>query len=169
MKIYICDNKEAEEKFKIKKEDILIVPDNNIKNCIGCFSCWTKHPMECCIKGDNINKLPEKIIKADEIIIITKIKNGCYSSFVKKVLERIIGIVKPYFTIRDKEIHHKLIKKEKLKLNVFVYGESTALEEKIFQSLCKRNQKNLNTEDIKIRKITAFNYENGGDIIDNIS
>lgn len=150
MKIYICDNEEIISNVQHNKDNIILCDDKNINNCRGCFMCWIKHPMECCYKNDELSKLSKNILDSDEIIVITKIKNGCYSSKVKKILERIIGVVEPFFSIRQGEIHHKLRKLEEINFQVWIYGEFTKLEREIFENLCLRNKINLNCKNIKI-------------------
>lgn len=54
MKIIIhdLDEKELEKIYNLtgidKNENIILIFDNKkIKNCTGCFFCWTKNPGEC--------------------------------------------------------------------------------------------------------------------------
>ena len=150
MKTIIHDLSENEISFN--KNDNIIYASNCNNNCIGCFSCWIKHPKKCILK-DNFNNLTEILKETDELIIISKNRYGCYSSSVKKVLERCIGYVLPYFTIRNNEIHHKSRYKNKLKLLSFFYGNITNEDKKVIETLIKANSINLNTNNYEINYI----------------
>ena len=145
MNIYVCDNKET---IKVKKSDIFINEFDNIKSCIGCFKCWINKENKC-VFNDSIRDIPNKILNCKNIILISKISYGCYSSNIKKVLERIISFVSPYFTIRENEIHH-ILKCKDVNLQVFIYNKVTLNSRKVFESLVKRNIKNFGIKSTSI-------------------
>jgi len=95
--------------------------------------------------------MTEILKETNELIIISKNRYGCYSTPVKKVLERSIGYVLPYFTIRNNEIHHKSRYKNKLKLSVYFYGNINDDNKDTIEKLVKANSVNLNTKEYKIR------------------
>lgn len=134
MKIIIHDLEELKLEGNYK-----IINERNIKNCIGCFNCWTKTPMKC-IHNDICQNIGKDISNCEELIIISKCIYGSYSSKVKKVLERCISYVYPFFEIRNGEIHHKL-RNNHLKLTVYFYGdishEDKTLAIKFVNSNCK--------------------------------
>ena len=84
----------------LNEEDIIICKGKRINKCIRCFGFWIKTPGECVIK-DDYNKMGEKIVSCDELIIISECKYGIYSPFIKNILDRSIGYIHPYFTIKD--------------------------------------------------------------------
>lgn len=119
-------------------------------SCIGCFGCWINTPLKC-IWQDTIRENGKKLLESDELIIISKCVNGSYSSKVKKILERSISFVEPFFTIREKEIHHKVRTSKKLNFSVFFYGNGIDdVVKKTATNFVLANQKNLNTYDPKI-------------------
>lgn len=126
----------------VKENDIVI--NSCSKHCVGCFSCWIKHPMQC-IFHDELQDLSRILLESDTLIIISKCICGCYSSKVKKILERIIGYVKPYFVIRNKEIHHESRQTKKLNFIVYFYGDMDETTKVIAKNLVYANMKNLNT------------------------
>ena len=67
MEIIIHDLPEEKLKNMCKSTDnSLIISDNKkIKNCMGCFYCWTKNPGECRIK-DGYDNLAELYSKAEK-------------------------------------------------------------------------------------------------------
>ena len=134
-----------------KNENIILIFDNKkIKNCTGCFFCWTKNPGECRIK-DGYDNLAELYSKTEKIIIISKCCYGSYSPFVKNVLDRSIPYLLPFFKIKNKEMHHTIRYKNKLYFEVYFYGENISDEEKeIAKNMVKANCINLNITDFKV-------------------
>ena len=77
----------------------------NIKNCCGCTYCWLKTPGVCAI-NDDYHIIFEKILSADNVIIIGESKLGFISYKVKNIIDRILPVVLPYLTITDGEMRH---------------------------------------------------------------
>lgn len=71
------------ELFNINDLDTVISANECKNSCIGCFSCWIKHPKKCFYKDDYSN-ITESLKNSDELIIISKCRYGCYSENVKK-------------------------------------------------------------------------------------
>ena len=124
---------------------------NNIKGCLGCFNCWIKTPGKCIIK-DSYNEIPKYILESGTFIIITEIKYGCYTSYVKNVIDRFSGgLLLPFFQSVNGEIHHlPRYNNNSLKFIVIGYGEDITLdEEQTFKDLVRRNAINLCVTEIK--------------------
>lgn len=123
-----------------------VVLENKIKNsCVGCFSCWVKKSFECIFK-DQFKNNGKTLLNSDELVIISKCVNGCYSSLVKRILERSISYVRPYFGIREGEIHHKVRTEKQLDFKVIFYNDVSDEEKEVAYSLINANRKNLNTK-----------------------
>lgn len=137
MKIIIHDLNE-----KLDISGIIEFNGHNIKNCIGCFSCWFKTPKNC-IHQDDLKTIGNLLLNCDEVIIISKCINGCYSSTVKQVLERCISYVEPFFEIRNNEIHHKLKINKKLNFNILFYGNFTSEDKLVATKLVEANMNNF--------------------------
>lgn len=132
MKVLIHDITDSEflELYPEVNDDIRIFSkEKAIKKCIGCFGCWIKTPGKCIIK-DSYENLGKVYANSEELIIISKIYYGGFSPYVKNVLDRSIGYLLPYFTIKNNEMHHKSRYKETLKVSVFAYGEGISENEK---------------------------------------
>lgn len=132
MQLIICDNKN----INIESSESVIYTDN-IKPCIGCFNCWCKG--KCIFKDSNIKELIEK---ADKIVLITKNVYGSISAPIKRLFDRSISSVQPFFTFRNGLMRHKLKKNHIHKdLEVYLYGNSTHNEKvtlkNMLQSLCE--------------------------------
>ncbi|MFD3156791.1 flavodoxin family protein [Haloimpatiens sp. FM7330] len=116
---------------------------DNIKPCLGCFNCWVKTPGKCIIE-DAYTEMPKYILENGTFVIITEIKYGCYSSYVKNVIDRSIGILLPFFQTVNGELHHLPRYYKHLKLIVLGYGKDvTPDEEETFKELVKGNAINL--------------------------
>lgn len=140
------------ELFNISDTDKVINTNDCKNSCIGCFSCWIKHP-KICIYKDEYSNITESLKKSDELIIISKNRYGCYSENVKRVLERCIGYVLPYFTIRNKHIHHASRYNNQLKLTAYFYGNITDDDKVCLNNLVKSNSINLNAITFEVKEI----------------
>lgn len=150
MRTIFHDLKDSElKKIKFRQDDKLISALECNKYCIGCFSCWIKTPTKCVFKDVASNNV-EYLKNSDELIIISKSRYGCYSSSVKRLLERSIGYVLPYFTVRNKEIHHQSRYDDKLKLTTYFYGDINDVEKEALNKLVKANAMNLETNSYEV-------------------
>ena len=150
MRTIIHDGNDSELKyFSFEVNDTVIASLECKKSCIGCFSCWTRHPKKCSI-NDDFSNIVDSLKKSDEFIIISKSRYGCYSAPVKRVLERCIGYVLPYFTIRNNEIHHESRYNKRLKFYVYFYGDIDDSDKAILNDLVKANSINLNAKEYEV-------------------
>lgn len=121
-----------------------------IKNCVGCFGCWTKTPGKCVIRDDATIVYPE-IAKSDTVLYISHIKYGGYDTIMKTMLERAIPIQQAFIRILDGETHHVQRDVKSKKATIIAYGENLSQEEKaIFEQLVARNAHNMNFAQYRI-------------------
>lgn len=162
----LSDHKdEIEELFpqdtKIFSKDI-----NNIHPCLGCFKCWVKTPGVCVIK-DSYTEMPKYIKSNDKLVIISELRYGSYSPYIKKVIERSIGFLLPFFRLIDGEVHHSIRYKDIPKFYFIGYSDSiTEDEEKTFRNLVKGNAINFGVKEYKA--FVANNFEDMKNIIQSI-
>ena len=150
MRVIIHDLNDNEVcKFKFSADDKIIFAKKCNKHCIGCFSCWIKTPSKCILK-DEFSDIVHYLKEADELIIISECRYGCYSGEVKRVLERCLGYVLPYFTIRNNEIHHQSRYNKELKLSTYFYGDISKEEQELLNQLVIANSINLETVGNKV-------------------
>jgi len=90
------------------KVEIVNLREKTIKNCIGCFTCWTKTPGKCIHKDDMTNELFPKWLKSDLVVYATPlychIMNGAMSTF----RERTLPAAQPFFELSDGKTFHPL-------------------------------------------------------------
>lgn len=132
MKMVIHDLKD--EEFKIlfpdtNQGDLIVSGTHEIRKCTGCFACWIKTPGSCVI-NDSYSELGCSLSMCDELVIISRCYYGGYSPFVKNVIDRMIGFMLPFFTLRDDELHHQSRYLQKVILKVFFYGDDLSDSEK---------------------------------------
>lgn len=76
--------------------------DIQLHRCIGCFNCWSKTPGRC-IHTDAGAKILESILNSDTLIFFTPVIFGGYSSELKKIVDRLLPIVLPFFKKVDND------------------------------------------------------------------
>ena len=64
--------------------------------CKGCFECWLKMPGKCCM-ADHSEMIGSRIAVTERVIIISKSIYGGFAAPVKRVLDRSIPGVLPFF------------------------------------------------------------------------
>lgn len=131
-RLFIYDIEEKDEDIfsEVGNEDILFSASPLVKSCIGCFGCWVKTPGECVLK-DRCSVIPGYISKSSEVIIITPLLYGGYSSKVKAVLDRSIGYILPYFRIVHGEMHHQMRYDNPFKFSVYFYDSVDSIRKVI--------------------------------------
>lgn len=157
-RIIIHDLRPDELDMQLGENDIVISKESPIGQCIGCFGCWIKTPSVCVIK-DEYQKLGQMFCHANEMVCVSKCTYGGFSPFVKNVLERSIGCLLPFFSIRNGEVHHTPRTDNRPKLTVHFYGDSTEDERQTARELIPANAINL-----VARKNGVHFYESSADI-----
>lgn len=153
MNILIHDfsDKRFQELFPETNNNVYIISDTGtIRHCVGCFGCWIKTPGKCVLK-DGYDNLGELLSKSEKLTIISKCFYGCYSPFVKNVLDRSISYLLPFFKIKNNETHHKRRYQNNIQLEVHFYGENITIKErKTAKKLVKANCTNFSVKNYKI-------------------
>lgn len=116
----------------------------HIKPCIGCFGCWVKSPGECLIKGDLTSQTTPAFSQSDYVIIVSSIHYGSYSATMKRVIDRSIPNLLPFFRKYKNETHHKIRYRKLANQIIIAYGENlTSSEKQTFINLTKANATNF--------------------------
>lgn len=153
MKIIVHDLQEQEFAglYDNQNADITVISDNGtIRNCIGCFGCWTRTPGVCVLK-DGYHNMGELLSKCHELTIISKCMYGSYSPFILNVLNRSISYVLPYFVTKNGETHHRNRYDHKFALSVHFYGDDiTETEMQTARTLVEANSVNLYSIENKV-------------------
>jgi multimeric flavodoxin WrbA len=78
-----------------------------IASCTGCFECWVRTPGVCRIRDFN-RELAQRVIGADLLVLVSRIRFGSYDSEVQGAMEHLIPLISPFFRNADGETHHAL-------------------------------------------------------------
>ncbi len=85
----------------------VLLHEHNIRNCTGCFRCWNVTPGICTgVKDDDAEEITEKVINSELVVFLTPLTFGGYSSELKKMIERLLGLLQPGTTLINGETHH---------------------------------------------------------------
>jgi hypothetical protein len=127
------------------RSEAVVLRETPIAYCQGCFECWIKTPGMCKTQ-DAGRDIAAAVIRSDLLVLLSPITFGGYSSELKKALDRSIGLVLPFFTRIDGEVHHRpRYDRFPALLAVGVLPEPHAEEERIFQALVARNARNMHS------------------------
>lgn len=120
----------------------IMLREKKIAPCTGCFGCWLASPGICVI-NDFGRELAREIINSDMVVFLTPVTFGGYSSESKKVMDRMIPLLLPFFEVVKGEVHHKKRYKEYPRIVVLgAMAEKDSEMEEIFDALLKRNALN---------------------------
>jgi len=81
--------------------------EKTIKNCIGCFTCWTKTPGRCLHKDHMTEDLFPKWLNADLVVYATPLYYHTMNGVMSIFLERTLPAIQPFFEeAADGKISH---------------------------------------------------------------
>lgn len=129
--LVITDKEISTQLFK----NSVMVNLNNIQysSCTGGLEC-----LKCegtCHFRDDMNLISNWLNDCRLIIYVTRVKYGCFDIPFKKMLERLIVNIEPYYEMVDGETCHLGISQLKKKLVVIGYGDITEDEKRLFKDL----------------------------------
>lgn len=120
-----------------------ILREMDVKPCRGCFGCWVQTP-GMCIVDDASREVSRAIVQSDLLIYLTPVTFGGYSYELKKVLDRSICNILPFFKMVKGEIHHvPRYERYPRLLGVGTLPQPDAESERIFTTLIERNAINM--------------------------
>lgn len=121
----------------------ILLRDRKVTPCQGCFDCWINTPGICRI-DDYGRVVVQQIVKNDLIIHLTPIIFGGYSSLLKKVMDRSIPLLLPFFKTVEGEIHHKQRYENRPCIIVIGYQDNPNKKfEETFRKITYRNSLNF--------------------------
>jgi multimeric flavodoxin WrbA len=121
----------------------VLLHEIEIRSCIGCFKCWDTTP-GLCFQKDEAQDILKKIIRTDLLIFLTPLTFGGYSSELKKIIERMLGLLQPGMTIIEGESHHlKRYERYPSLLALGITEIQDDEEEQIFNTLIERHRLNF--------------------------
>lgn len=121
--------------------DHIRLSEKEFAHCVSCFGCWVRTP-GICVLDDFGRDISSFIMDSSLVIYVTPITFGCYSSVLKKALDRTIPILLPFFTKIDGETHHRP-RYESYPSILAIGVENSSGGADIFRELAARNAINM--------------------------
>lgn len=115
--------------------------------CVGCFKCWLDKPSKCVFK-DQYEFIGKSFMTSDEVIILSKALYGGFSAPIKRLMDRVIPGVLPFFIEKNNEQHHAKRYNNNPLLKVIFYNEEdmTAAEKEHAKALIHAVSINFNAD-----------------------
>ena len=88
------------------KVEIVDLRKVTVKNCIGCFICWTKTPGVCIHQDDMSNDLYPKWLEADLVVYATPLYHYTVNASLKAFIERTLPVLEPFFEQNAQKTYH---------------------------------------------------------------
>lgn len=125
--------------------------------CKGCFGCWLKTP-GICVLHDGMETLGSNVLSSDEIIIISESMYGGFSISMKRLWDRCIPGVLPFFRKINNELHHTPRYAKRPKLRVYFYNAKDMLphEIELAKNLVKANALNFMSDDYEVHFLDSL-------------
>jgi multimeric flavodoxin WrbA len=114
-----------------------------LAHCLGCFGCWVKTP-GMCVEDDAGRRIAKAVIQSDTTVFYTPVTFGGYSPDLKKIMDRFVQLISPYFQMDHGEVHHppRYTHRPRLMM-VGVQRHRNSHEAHIFKTLAGRNAINF--------------------------
>ena len=114
-----------------------------LAHCIGCFGCWVETP-GLCVEADAGREIAKTVSHSQTLILFTPITFGGYSSELKRMVDRLVPLALPHFTLFDGEVHHNPRYPDPPRLvGIGVQHHANSEEAAIFKALVGRNAINF--------------------------
>ncbi|MBW2623031.1 MAG: flavodoxin family protein [Deltaproteobacteria bacterium] len=89
--------------------EIVHLRKRDIKNCVGCFKCWSDEtPGVCAQKDDMTNDLYPKFIDSDLVVLATPLYHFTVNATMKTFIERTLPIAKRDIKQHEGQSYHPL-------------------------------------------------------------
>lgn len=82
--------------------------EKKVKNCIGCFTCWTKTPGVCVHQDDMTRDIFPKMKEADLVVYATPLYHFTLNGSMKTLVERTLPMLEPFFVEKNGKTLHPL-------------------------------------------------------------
>ena len=112
--------------------DVVALRDKKIRNCVGCFSCWTKHPGTCIHKDDMTRELFPHWLASDLVVYASPLYHFTVNAEMKAFIERTLPVLEPFFVGKDGRTLHPFRSKPP---KVVVLSVAGFPEEPVFDQL----------------------------------
>jgi hypothetical protein len=131
-----------------------------LAHCLGCFNCWVKTP-GMCVEGDAGREIAKAVIRSNVAVFFTPVTFGGYSPELKKIFERFIPLISPFFQMDHGEVHHtpRYMQRPRLVM-IGVQRHNNPAEARIFKILAGRNAINFHPPSYAAEVVQSTDDEN---------
>jgi len=91
--------------------EVVDLRKKKIKNCAGCFSCWTKTPGTCIQKDDITRELFPQWLESDLVVYASPLYHFTVNAVMKTFIERTLPVLEPFFRQYKGRTYHPFRKK----------------------------------------------------------
>lgn len=88
--------------------EVVNLRTKTVKNCIGCYTCWTKSPGRCIHRDDMADELFPKFIESDIAVFATPLYHFTMNAAMKAFIERTLPVLEPYLQLKGEATYHPL-------------------------------------------------------------
>jgi len=88
--------------------EVVDLREKTVKNCAGCFSCWTKTPGICIHKDDMTRELFPKWLASDLVVYASPLYHFSVNAEMKTFIERTLPVLEPFFLKHNGRTYHPL-------------------------------------------------------------
>lgn len=120
------------------KVEIVNLREKTIKNCIGCFTCWTKTPGKCLHKDDMSAELFPKWLASDLVVYASPLYIHKMNAAMSAFIERTLPVVLPFFEHDGEKTLHPLRQKVPAAVWLSVCGFPEPFEFDAFSDFIRR-------------------------------
>lgn len=85
--------------------DIVTIRDLRLGSCCGCFECFVRHPGLCRMRDDAASVL-DAMTDSQLMVWLGRVSVGGYSAELKRIVDRVLPLLLPFFGSRHGEFHH---------------------------------------------------------------
>jgi len=88
--------------------EVVDLRKKKIRNCVGCYTCWTKTPGICLHQDDMTQELFPKWLASDLVVYAFPLYHFTINAAMKTFIERTLPVAQPFFEERQDRTTHPL-------------------------------------------------------------
>jgi putative sterol carrier protein len=88
--------------------EVVNLREKRIRNCAGCFTCWTRTPGVCIHKDDMTSELFPKWLDSDIVVYATPLYHYTMNASLKAFIERTLPVLQPFFRQFEGKTYHPM-------------------------------------------------------------
>jgi hypothetical protein len=137
-------------------ESSFMLDEGQLKDCLGCWSCWWATPGKCVHK--DLDDFYRAYLAADRAVFFGKVKDDFVSGTMKSLFDRMICLFLPYTVLSKARRNRHLPRYEHYpKIKYYYDGEFESPEaEKTFVDYIEYVFREFYSDEIEVKPISEF-------------